>query len=331
MNKHKLFLYLRGHQALIAVILSIMAALIMCPFNLSARGAVKDAKLKIGASLLTEAHPFYQAIQSSMKAKAEEKGVDLIINIADQDLSKQISHVEDFITQQVDIIILTPVDSKGVKGAVLKAKAASIPVITVDIKAEGVEVDAHIATDNYTGGKIAAEAMAQYLQGRGKVALMTYPEVQSVRDRIDGFKEQAKNYPDLQIVSELPARTREAAKATAEDMFTANKDLAGIFGFGDDMAIAATNVVREQGRDMVVIGFDGLAEAIGFVDQDNAFMAVVKQEPMQMGSQAIELAIELKNGGRIPKESKIVPTLYAYQIGDIPLNLQEKDFGIQLR
>ncbi len=303
-------------------------------FVLSARGAGTSSDsgvVRIGASLLTQAHPFYQAIQDAMKQRAQEQNVDLSVNIADQDLNKQISQVEDFITQQMDVIILTPVDSEGVKGAILKAQNADIPVITVDIQAEGVDVASHIATDNYTGGKIAAEAMAQYLSGSGTIGLLTYPEVQSVRDRISGFKEQAQRYPQLQIVTELPGRTREEAKSASEDMLTANKDLSGIFGFGDDMAIAATNTIAERSGQTIVIGFDGLEEARNFVNQDNAFLAVVKQEPRQMGSKAIDLAVDLHQGKSIPKLVNIVPSLYAHQVGNVPLNLESSDFGLNLQ
>ncbi|WP_340188944.1 substrate-binding domain-containing protein [Escherichia coli] len=52
--------------------------------------------------------------------------------MANQDLNKQLSDVEDFITKKVDAIIISPVDSKGVQAAIIKADKAGIPVITVD-------------------------------------------------------------------------------------------------------------------------------------------------------------------------------------------------------
>ncbi|HYE11978.1 MAG TPA: substrate-binding domain-containing protein, partial [Patescibacteria group bacterium] len=183
--------------------------------------------VKIGASLLTQAHPFQVAIKDAIEAEAKNQGAEVSIAIADQDLNRQISAIEDFINKGVDVIILTPVDSDGVKGAIMKAKDANIPVITVDVKANGVEVASHIATDNYSGGMIAAEAMAQYLSQKGEVGLITYPEVQSVRDRIDGFKKVAAQYADLKIVTELPGRTREEAKKASEDMLTSNPNLMG--------------------------------------------------------------------------------------------------------
>ncbi|RYD03568.1 hypothetical protein N752_19365 [Desulforamulus aquiferis] len=172
----------------------------------------EEKTIKIGASILTQSHPFYVSIKNALEEEAKNQNVQIDIAVADQDLNRQISAIEDFINKGVDAIIITPVDSDGVKGAIMKAKEANIPVVTVDIKANGVEVDSHIATDNFSGGMIAAEAMAQYLEGKGEVGLITYPEVQSVRDRIDGFKKTAATHEGLNIVTELPGRTRKRLK-----------------------------------------------------------------------------------------------------------------------
>jgi ribose transport system substrate-binding protein len=280
-------------------------------------------EIVIGASLLTQAHPFQVAIKDAIEAEAANQGATVNVSIADQDLNRQISAIEDFITQEVDAIIIVPVDSDGITGAIKKAQDAGIPVITADIKANGVEVSSHIATDNYSGGLIAAEAMAKYLDGEGNVGLITYPEVQSVRDRIDGFKDNAENHPGLNIVTELPGRTREEAKTASEDMLTANPDLAGIFGFGDDMALAATSAIEERESDAVVIGFDGLEEAQNAVSEDNPFKAVVVQFPDEMGTVAVQNAIKVINGESVDKEVPITPGLFVYGEGFVDVTVED--------
>ncbi|WP_225378966.1 substrate-binding domain-containing protein, partial [Escherichia coli] len=76
---------------------------------------------KIGASLLTQQHPFYIDLANAMKEEAKKDNVNLSVSIANQDLNKQLSDVEDFITKKVDAIIVSPVDSKGVQAAIIKA------------------------------------------------------------------------------------------------------------------------------------------------------------------------------------------------------------------
>ena len=72
----------------------------------------------IGASLLTQQHPFYIELADAMKAEAKEKDVGLEVSIANQDLGKQLADVEDFIVKGAKVIIISPVDSQGVLPAI---------------------------------------------------------------------------------------------------------------------------------------------------------------------------------------------------------------------
>ncbi|MEV7971557.1 substrate-binding domain-containing protein [Cellulomonas sp. NPDC089187] len=287
----------------------------------SSSGGSGSGEIRVGASLLTQTHPFYVAMKEAMEDEATNQDIDLTVSIADQDLNRQISQVEDFVNQDVDVIVLSPVDSEGVAGAIKKADAAGIPVITVDIAANGVDVASHIATDNVTGGMIAAEALSQFLDGTGEVGLITYPEIQSVVDRIDGFKTVAEQYPGIEIVKEVPGRDRAEAKAAAEDMLTAQPELAGIFGFGDDMALAAAQATASAKSDAVVVGFDGMEEAIAGVDSDSAFQAVVTQHPDEMGVKAMEAAADLAAGEDVEKLIPITPGLYVHGKGEVEVTV----------
>lgn len=269
-------------------------------------------KYTIGASLLTQQHPFYLELADAMKKQAAKEGAKLDLSIANQDLNKQISDVEDFVSKKVNAIILSPVDSKGVKAAVLKANAAGIPVITVDIAASGVGVTSHVATDNYAGGVKAGELMAKATGGKGKIGVLHYPTVQSVVDRVEGFKKALSAYPDLKIVSIQPGITRAEALAASQNMLQANPDLAGIFGFGDDAALAALASVKAAKKlgQVKVVGFDGMAEARAAVDKEPAFVGVIRQYPDQMGARSVELAIQVLSGKKVEKLNPVVPGVY---------------------
>ena len=269
-------------------------------------------KYTIGASLLTQQHPFYIELADAMKKQAAKDDAKLDLSIANQDLNKQVSDVEDFISRKVNAIILSPVDSKGVKAAVLKAKAAGIPVITVDIAADGVDVASHIATDNYAGGVKAGELMAQVTGGKGNIAVLDYPTVQSVVDRVNGFKKALSAHPDMKIVAIQPGITRAEALSAAQNMIQAHPDLVGIFGFGDDAALAALASVKAAGKlnQVKVIGFDGMAEARASVDKNPAFVGVIRQYPDQMGARAVDVAIEVIEGKKVAKLNPIVPGVY---------------------
>jgi ribose transport system substrate-binding protein len=266
----------------------------------------------IGASLLTQQHPFYNELAKAITAEAEAKNVPLEISIANQDLNKQLADIEDFIVKGVDVIIMSPVDSKGALAAVKRAEAAGIKVITVDVPVEGADVASYIGTDNYAGGVKAGELMAEQLGGKGNVAIIDYPLVQSVVNRVNGFKEAIAKHPDIKIVSIQTGITRAEALAVAQNMLQANPDINGIFGFGDDAALAASVAVKSSGLTgkVKVIGFDGMPEAIAAVDNDPDMVGVIQQFPDQMGKLAVETAIKVAAGEEVPTEQPIVPGVY---------------------
>lgn len=267
---------------------------------------------QIGASLLTQQHPFYIELANAMKAEAKKDHVALNISIANQDLNKQLSDVEDFITRKVDAIIISPVDSKGVQAAIIKAEKAGIPVITVDVAAEGVPVVAHVATDNYAGGVMAGKLMGQLLNGKGKVGIIDYPALQSVVARVDGFKEGLAATPDVKIVSIQTGITRAEALTVAQNMLQAHPDLDGLFGFGDDAALAAVIAAKSARNDTIkIIGFDGMPEARDAVDAEKTFVAVIRQYPDQMGTKAIDAAVDHLNGKPVDKLIPVAPGVYA--------------------
>ncbi|MFC0228110.1 substrate-binding domain-containing protein [Serratia aquatilis] len=266
---------------------------------------------KMGASLLTQQHPFYIELADAMKAEAKKNDVVLNISIANQDLNKQLSDVEDFITKKVDAIIISPVDSKGVQAAIIKAEKAGIPVITVDVAAEGVPVVSHVATDNYAGGVEAGKMMGKLLNGKGKVAIIDYPAVQSVVARVDGFKKGLAETPEVKIVAIQTGITRAEALTVAQNMMQAHPDLNGLFGFGDDAALAAVIAAKSARNDNIkIIGFDGMKEARDAVDSGKTFVAVIRQYPDQMGAKAIDAAVDHLNGKPVAKLIPIAPGVY---------------------
>ncbi|MGF6574942.1 ribose transport system substrate-binding protein [Paraburkholderia sp. GAS333] len=280
---------------------------------IAASPAAHAADVKIGVSLLTQQHPFYVALADAMKQEAAKDHAQLDISIANQDLSKQIADVQDFVTRKVDVIVLSPVDSKGVKAAVLTAEHAGIPVITVDIQAQGVEVASHIATDNYAGGQSAGQLMCKVLGGKGKVGIIDYPTIQSVIDRVNGFKKALGGCPGVQVVAVQPGITRADALSAAQNMLQAHPDLDGIFGFGDDAAMAAAVAGKSAGNHVKIIGFDGMPEARAAVDKNPNFVGVIRQYPEKMGALAVDTAVKVAGKQTVAKTIPVTPGVYLHE------------------
>ena len=257
----------------------------------------------LGASLLTQTHIFYQDLVAAMQEQAAKEGFTLRVQYCENDGTKQNGQIETYIVQGVDALIVSPVDSAAVAPVIADAQAKGIPVFTVDIAAYGAKVTSHIASDNVQGGRLIGEYLATALGGRGQIAIIDYPEVASVIDRVRGFEEALAKYPDMAIVARPPGYgQRDKAERAAQDMLQAHTVLDGIFGINDASALGALAAVEAAGRqeEIVIVGYDGTPEAREAILAGKALKADTVQHPEEIGRIAIETIAKHFRGEVVP-------------------------------
>ena len=259
---------------------------------------------RIGVTLLTREHEFYRQLEAGLKDAADKQGYQLIVTSGDFDLAKQQSQIENFIVQRVDAIIVCPADSKGIGPAIEQANQAKIPVFTADIAAQGGEVVSHIASDNLSGGRLAADFIAKALKGEGSVGIIGQQEVQTGLDRELGFKEEMQKYPNIKVVSVLNGGgVRDRALKAAEDMLQGNPGMKAIFGINDDSALGALSAAEARGRtDLIIVGYDATAEAVQAIERGSALKADVAQQPRDLGAKTIDAIRSYLSGGQAQKQ-----------------------------
>jgi len=268
-------------------------------------------------SLLTRTHPFYQDLEAGLQQAAAEYGFELSVTAGEFDIARQKDQLQDFIVRKVNAIIVSPCDSKSIGTAIAAANAAGIPVFTADIAclAEGARVVAHVASDNVAGGRLAAQAVAEALDGAGQVAIIDHPEVESVIQRVKGFEEELANYPGLEIVGKLTGRgVKDQAFRTAEDILQAHPELDAIFGINDDSALGALAAVEKAGRtgQVQIIGFDAVPEAREAIKAGKIYADVI-QRPTEIGRQTIEAVNTYISGGDVPPTILIPCALFTQE------------------
>ncbi len=266
----------------------------------------------IGVSIQNREAQFYQDMEGGMKSEAAKYGYTVTVVDASRDNSKQQSQVEDFISQKVAAIVLTPYDSQAIGSAILEANKAGVPVFTADIangSKQGVVV-AHIASDNVQGGGQAGKLMCRALgSAGGSVAILDEPEVTSVQDRVKGFKAAlASGCPNVKVVADIDGGGERAkASSATEDILQSHKDLKGIFGINDDSALGAARAIDAAGESgkVIVIGYDATPEARTAIKNGSMYGDAI-QHPDQIGSQTID-AIHDYFTGKKPAAKIAVP------------------------
>jgi len=266
---------------------------------------------KIGLSISTLDNPFFVSMRSGAQQAAKDQGVQLLVADAQNDSATQQDDVQNFVTQQVDAILVNPVDPKAIVPAIQAANQANIPVLCLDRGASGGEVETLIASDNVKGGMIAGEEMLE-LVGSGNIAqLEGIPGTDPARDRGQGFEQAISAQDDVELVASQTANfDRAEGLNVTENILQANPDIKGIFAQNDEMALGAVRALRGRaGSDVKVVGFDGIEDALKAI-QSGKMNATVAQQPDKIGSLGVENAMKVIDdktvAKNIPVEVKLV-------------------------
>lgn len=262
--------------------------------------------LKIGFSQVTLQSPFYVQLRNGAEAAAKAGGDTLIFLDANGDVSKQNNDIQDLITQGVNALIINPVNPDAVVPSLEAAKAAGIPVITVDRSINGEGVTAHIGRDNKAMGKLVGEAVVKKLADAG-VQGAKIIEIQGdaggavMMDRRDGFHAAIEGSGHTIVEGPYAEYIRSNAVTAMQDLLQANSDVKVVYAHNDDMALGALQVLTENNRsDVFVSGVDGLSEALQLMESGGNYVATALNDPQYLGDVTIQVAREAAAGREVP-------------------------------
>ncbi len=262
----------------------------------------------IGLSISTQNNPFFVTLAEGAKEAADKAGVSLTVVDAGDDVTKQVSDIEDLISKDISVLIVNPVDSDAVTGAVQAAVAKGVKVISVDRAVNGVDIDCQIASDNVAGAELATQYIVDTLGEGVKVAeLIGTSGASAAIDRSQGFHNVADAKLDV-VANQTANFDRAEGMTVMENMLQANGDIQAVFAANDEMALGAMEAILGAGKNIMVVGFDATDDAIASI-KEGKMAATIAQQPALIGSTAVENAIKLINGESIDKSIPVEVTL----------------------
>ncbi len=277
--------------------------------------AQEDFTITLVPGLTTDA--FYITMNRGAQAAADALGITVNFQGAEEfDPVLQTPVLDAVIGRGPDAILIAPTDSTQMIEPLRRASDAGIPVITVDTfiddgkyqdgSGDGDFPISYIASDNIMGGRMAARAMAEEIDGEGQVYISNVrPGISTTDQREEGFKaEMSENYPDIEV---LDTQYNENDASLAASQFQAvmarTQDIAGVFGANLFSAIGAGNGVASANAsdDVTVIAFDAppsITDNIssGLVD------AAIAQHPAEIGYYGVMTAYAVLTGQSVPTQ-----------------------------
>ena len=263
-------------------------------------------KYIIGFSQCNSAEPWREAMNKKMQeATDQHPEIELILADAQQDNSKQVADVENFIVKEIDLLIISPNEAQPLTAVVEKAFNKDIPVIVLDRKILSDSYTCFIGADNQVIGEAAGKYAAKLLGGKGSVIEIwglkgSTPAI----ERHEGFIKGISEYPDIKIIYEQDgAWLRRKGREIMENALQRFEKIDLVYGHNDPMAmgayIAAKNANRDQG--MFFIGIDGLPGPEGGAQAVlNGELSATFLYPTG-GGEAIETALKILKGKTVDK------------------------------
>ena len=165
-------------------------------------------------------------------------------------------------SQGIDLLIVSPNESKPLTPVIEEVYRSGIPVILIDRKTESEQYTAFIGADNHEIGETAARYLAGIFGGKGKVIeLQLGMTMTPAQERSRGFREALAKYPGLQVVTrlELIGSMKELERSFM-DSLALHPEANILFAHNDFLAENAYNWAKETGREkgLFFVGIDGI-------------------------------------------------------------------------
>ncbi|MFI6322448.1 substrate-binding domain-containing protein [Nonomuraea sp. NPDC050556] len=219
----------------------------------------------VGYSQSNNAEPYRAQLNLQLQHFIKKYPDIELLPIADakQSSATQVSQVQNFITQKVDALIVSPTEPAPLTAAVQQACQAKIPVIILDRTVNTDCYTAFIGGDNVLIGKKAGEEAVRLLPNGGNVVelrgiLSNQPQI----DRDKGFREAIAANPNIKIIADREAKwLKEQATPIMQQWLAQHPKIDLVYGHNDPMALGAYLAANAAGRagQIKFIGIDGLA------------------------------------------------------------------------
>ncbi len=257
-------------------------------------------------------NPFFVQIAhgSQEAAKKINPSVKFTAESSNYDVNNQTNQMDNFIASGANLILLNAADSKGIAPAVVRAKAAGVTVVAVDVGAEG-GVDATVTSNNKQAGQLDGKLVADRLKGKGQVVIVNGPPVTAVTDRVAGFLEEIKKYPDIKILSQdqNAGGSRDGGLRVMTDLLTAFPKIDAVFAINDPTAIGCDLAAKQaQRKDFFIVGVDGAPDIVpSLKDKDSLIAASAAQDPYTMSGKAVQIGYDIMNGKKPDQPLTLIP------------------------
>jgi ribose transport system substrate-binding protein len=284
--------------------------------------AAKSGQIAVVVSTLN--NPWFVVLAETAKEEAQHRGYKVTVFDSQNDPAKEAAHFENIAASRYSAVLLNATDADGSVANVKKARAANIPVFTMDREINSADAVSQVLSDNYAGAVSVGIAFVEQVGEEGKyIELLGIVSDNNTWNRSKGFHSVVDRYPGLKMVAQQSAEfDRSKALEVIESILQREPNIDAIFCGNDAMALGAYQALLAAGRaeKVKVFGFDGSDDAVKSI-AEGKLAATAMQYPKVMAQTVAEFADRYLKGDRtlppkVPVNVDLVTKANVERFGD---------------
>ena len=273
-------------------------------------GQADEEGYTFGFSAIDMENPYFITLENSIRESLTENGDRLITMDPGTDEDVQASQIQQMIDEGIDAIFLSPVNWESITPSLETLREAGVKIINVDTQVKEMDyVDAYVGSDNLEAGRICGQALLERCPEGGKLLILECPTQNSINDRITGFEEAISDAdPGFEVVARENTDGKfEKSLEVAQAALEAYPDVTAIMCGNDQIAVGAQTAVNLLGmEDVIIYGVDGSPDIKKeLLKSDTQIAGTAAQSPINMGKEAVSVALAVLDGGEYEKENYV--------------------------
>ncbi len=281
-------------------------------------GEIQAAQARVGSGFIAyitcnQTSEYHATQAREMGDLAEKLGVAYRIYDSDNDKAKQIPLIEKARADGAAGLIVCPLDTSLLDGALKSAQAAGMPLVFIhaDIDTYG---GVRLAGDDYLMGRKAGLAAGQIIRdelgGKADVILLDYPDLPPLVERANGLEDGVlANAPEARIVGRYLGATKDNGEASVSRLLARNVHfdiIASINDAGSFGAIAALEQAGIPPGRVNITSVDAETLAREYIRSGHYLRASVDVGRAAFSRTAVDAMMKLLAGSTLP-ETFLVP------------------------
>jgi len=254
-----------------------------------------------GVTFMTMNNPYYECLDTRMRAVIEENGDILLTRDAALSQKRQNEEIRELIDNGAEVIFITCVDWEKAEEGIQIAVKENVPVVVLDAPVKNDEaVTCTIVSDNYKAGVLCARHLLS-VRDSAKILLLEHTTTGSGTDRIQGFIDTIQGNENYEIVGSGETDGQiESSMPVMEELLKNNPQVDTVMALNDPSALGAMAAIEGAGLAdrFLVYGVDGSPEAKALI-KDEMMTATCAQFPYEIAKTAVLTGYEIINGMQV--------------------------------